>query len=64
MAAQYSETECIMELESKRAFVTGGGGYVGSILCRRLAERGYSVAAFDIRYPERDHVDEIERIEV
>lgn len=34
--------------------MTGGGGYVGSLLCRRLAERGYSVVAFDIHYPEEE----------
>ena len=48
------------------AFVTGGGGYVGSLLCRQLAERGYAVTAFDIHYPEDEEKvdDKIQRIKV
>jgi nucleoside-diphosphate-sugar epimerase len=47
-----------------RAFVTGGGGYVGSSLCSKLVERGYTVTAFDLRYPEEDEADNIHRIKV
>ena len=36
----------------KAAFVTGGGGYVGRLLVRQLAEHGYSVTAFDLRFQE------------
>lgn len=28
-------------------FVTGGSGFIGSALCRRLLEKGYSVTSFD-----------------
>ena len=34
----------------KKAFVTGGGGYVGGKLCQRLSQLGYQVTAFDIRH--------------
>ena len=46
--------------------MTGGGGYVGSSLCSKLAERGYTstVTAFDLRYPEEDQSDDIHRIKV
>ena len=49
-----------------RAFVTGGGGYVGSALCKQLLERGYTVAAFDIHYQqnEEESDDGIQRIKV
>lgn len=30
-----------------RVLVTGGGGYIGSILCRTLVEKGYDVTALD-----------------
>lgn len=33
--------------EMKRIFVTGGSGYIGSVVVRRLIERGYSVSVFD-----------------
>ena len=51
---------------SRKAFVTGGGGYVGSTLCRQLVERGYSVVAFDLHYPEeKDQTDErIQKVKV
>lgn len=50
----------------RRAFVTGGGGYVGSSLCRRLVERGYTVSAFDLHYPEpeEEQNDSIHRVKV
>ena len=34
----------------KAAFVTGGGGYVGSKLCCELARNGYSVTAFYLNF--------------
>ena len=49
---------------ARRAFVTGGGGYVGSRLCSQLAERGYTVTAFDLHYPDEDQGDGIQRIKV
>ena len=48
----------------RKAFVTGGGGYVGSSLCRQLLERGYTVVTFDLRYPEEDQDDGIHRFKV
>ena len=58
---------CVQKMitcSSRRAFVTGGGGYVGSSLCRRLSERGYAVVAFDLQYPEDIPTDSIHRIKV
>ena len=34
------------------AFVTGGGGYVGRLLCQELVQHGYSVTAYDLAFPE------------
>ena len=30
-----------------KVLVTGGSGYTGSVVVKRLVERGYDVAAFD-----------------
>jgi 2-hydroxycyclohexanecarboxyl-CoA dehydrogenase len=35
-------------LEGKRAVVTGGGGGIGTAICRRFAEEGVTVAVLDI----------------
>ena len=32
----------------KKIFITGGGGYVGSMLCSKLIENGYKVTIFDL----------------
>ena len=34
----------------KAAFVTGGGGYVGSRLCRELTGKGCLVTAYDLHF--------------
>ena len=30
-----------------KVLVTGGSGYIGSVVTKRLIERGYNVAVFD-----------------
>jgi UDP-glucose 4-epimerase len=40
-------------MSSQAVLVTGGTGYLGSLVVARLAERGVSVVALDIREPQR-----------
>ena len=42
----------MLELNGKVAFVTGGGGLIGSEVCRTLARQGAAVAAADV-VPEK-----------
>lgn len=37
----------------KKILVTGGSGYIGSVITKRLLERGYDVSVFDNL--EREH---------
>ena len=39
-----------MVLKGKKAFLTGGGGYVGSQLARHLEEHGYEVVVADVKF--------------
>lgn len=50
----------------KAAFVAGGGGYLGSKLCRELVRNGYSVTAFDLIFlePKNDEKSGIINIQV
>ncbi len=32
---------------NKRILLTGGSGYIGSVVTKRLLERGYDVTVFD-----------------
>ena len=38
----------------KRAIVTGGSGYFGSLLCKHLIEIGWEVQNIDINPPNYD----------
>ena len=44
----------ISGMSKRAAFVTGGGGYLGSKLCRELVRNGYSVTAFDLNFFETE----------
>lgn len=51
----------------KAAFVTGGGGYLGSKLCCELVSNGCSVTAYDLSFPDVEsefQTTEINRIHV
>lgn len=41
---------CIAEVNGKRALVTGGAGFLGSHMCDRLLEDGYTVICLDNLY--------------
>ena len=52
---------------ARRVLVTGGGGYIGAVLVRRLLDQGYAVRVLDTLYwgkkPLADVLDRIELIQ-
>ena len=40
-----------------RALVTGGSGYLGSHVCKRLKQEGWDVVIYDIRNPKHTYAD-------
>ena len=44
----------MLKLKNRTAAVTGGGGYIGSEICRKLAEQGANIAVIDIRREAAD----------
>jgi gluconate 5-dehydrogenase len=47
--------ENLFSLEGKKAVVTGGNGYLGSVLSRAMADFGASVAVADLEVREQEH---------
>jgi len=47
-------------VESKTALVTGGSGYLGSILSKKLKLAGWKVVCFDIKKPKHQYYDKWE----
>ncbi len=43
-----------------KVLVTGGGGYIGSLLCASLVEKGYDVVCFDRFFFGKDKIKDIE----
>lgn len=40
------------QIQTKSILVTGGAGFIGTHLCKRLTEQGHSVTVLDLRAPE------------
>ena len=51
-------------LSKKRAFVTGGGGYLGSKLCDELVNNGYTVTSFDLFFANDSDAPGITKVKV
>jgi UDP-glucose 4-epimerase len=46
-------------MEKRTALVTGGSGYLGSFLCKRLKKEGWDVILYDIKPPLHTYCDTI-----
>jgi UDP-glucose 4-epimerase len=44
-------------MEIKTALVTGGAGYLGSVLSKKLKREGWRVVCFDIKHPKHHYYD-------
>lgn len=50
--------------DQKLVLITGGAGYVGSLLSERLASNGYKVIIYDTCYYGKDHIFENENLKL
>lgn len=48
----------------KRALVTGGAGYLGSHLAKKLKECGFDVCILDIKQPQHEYCDSYYKIDI
>jgi len=47
-------------MSGKRALVTGGCGFIGSMMCERLLEEGYEVRATDLETADRSAIEDLD----
>ena len=48
----------------KKILITGGAGYVGSLLTIRLSELGHKVIIYDTCYFGKDHIKQNENLKL
>ena len=48
----------------KKILITGGAGYVGSLLTLRLSELGHKVIIYDTCYFGKDHIKQNENLKL